>query len=99
MMSEKIAATVSRGCSNAPILAAQRSLQLPVCRYRCPSHGRSPPLSPAPGIKENVQRVQEYVAREEAHAIKVFQRENPILKPAARKEYPPHMRSSNATLW
>lgn len=43
--------------------------------------------------------MQEYVAREEEHAIKVFQRENPIMKVAARKDYPPHMRSSNPTLW
>lgn len=54
---------------------------------------------PFAGIKETAARVQEYAAREEAHAIKSLQRENPMLRPAARNDYPPHMRSSNQSLW
>ena len=44
-------------------------------------------------------RNKEYVARAEATALAAQQRDNPLLKPAARKEYPAHMQSSNRSLW
>lgn len=45
------------------------------------------------------KRNKEYVERAEAAALASEMRDNPMLKPAARKPYPQHMVSSNKSLW